>query len=630
MVQAVNGVGIVGVDNNLGAYYTPGVPVQLTPDTITFAPDQSVFVGANVQYSATSNSPADFFYTVGAGSDPGACTVSHTGLAHYTGVGLCVINVGQQATDQYAAGQTTVYISVDRGTPTLSFTAPASMSFGDPDAPLTAQTNSDAPVTFTASPATVCTVVSGKLHAVAAGNCAITAQVAQTASFEAVSADSSTVISPGAPTLTFTAPTGLHFGDPDAQLSAVTNSDAPVTFAASPASVCTVVAANKLHMNAAGSCTVTASVAQTSHYAASSVQDTTVVGRQMATVNFTAPDSVNYGDPDVALTATTNSTAPVTFTATPASVCTIVSGKLHVVGAGSCTVTASVAQTANFTAGSAQGIVVIARKAATVNFVAPTGLTYGDANAPLSGTTNSTAPVTFTAAPASVCTIVSGRLHIVSAGSCTVTASVAQTANFTAGSMQAVVIIAQKAPTITFTAPTGLVYGHADVALSATTDSTAHVTFTASPVGICTVVSGKLHIAGAGVCSITAAVAPTVNYLAATVTRTTTIAKALAKLVQSPVSILGSIGHMQVRYLARLTSVVTGAAIPGQTITFSASNSSTGRAACSATTDALGIATCSSPILSIVRIIVSGSTTATYAGNDNYLPTTNTTAYRIA
>ena len=36
LVQAVNGVGVVGVDNNLGAYYTPGVAVGL--NSLTGAP----------------------------------------------------------------------------------------------------------------------------------------------------------------------------------------------------------------------------------------------------------------------------------------------------------------------------------------------------------------------------------------------------------------------------------------------------------------------------------------------------------------------------------------------------------------------------------------------------------------
>ena len=59
MAQGVNGVGVVGVDNNLGAYYTPGVAVGLSsttaaPTSINLDPvPASVAYGANLTVGAT-------------------------------------------------------------------------------------------------------------------------------------------------------------------------------------------------------------------------------------------------------------------------------------------------------------------------------------------------------------------------------------------------------------------------------------------------------------------------------------------------------------------------------------------------------------------------------------------------
>jgi hypothetical protein len=59
------------------------------------------------------------------------------------------------------------------------------------------------------------------------------------------------------------------------------------------------------------------------------------------TISFTAPAGKTYGDPDFSLGVTTTSPLPVSYASTTTSVCTIVSGNLHIVTAGSCSVTAS-------------------------------------------------------------------------------------------------------------------------------------------------------------------------------------------------------------------------------------------------------------------------------------------------
>ena len=58
-------------------------------------------------------------------------------------------------------------------------------------------------------------------------------------------------------------------------------------------------------------------------------------------INLTQPSAMNVGDPDQTLTATSNSPATITFTTSDTNVATIVNGKLHAVGGGTCTVTAS-------------------------------------------------------------------------------------------------------------------------------------------------------------------------------------------------------------------------------------------------------------------------------------------------
>jgi hypothetical protein len=79
--------------------------------------------------------------------------------------------------------------------------------------------------------------------------------------------------------------------------------------------------------------------------------------------------------------------------------------------------------------------------------------------------------------------------------------------------------------TITFTAPTGQTFGDANFDPGATASSGLAVSYTSTTLGVCTIVSGEVHIVAAGSCSVTAAQAGDNNYNAATsVSQTFTIA----------------------------------------------------------------------------------------------------------
>jgi hypothetical protein len=69
-----------------------------------------------------------------------------------------------------------------------------------------------------------------------------------------------------------------------------------------------------------------------------------------AVINFPAPPTKTVGDADFAPGATSNSPAPITYSSFNTSVATIVGGNIHIVGAGSSTITASQEATTGYTA----------------------------------------------------------------------------------------------------------------------------------------------------------------------------------------------------------------------------------------------------------------------------------------
>jgi len=103
------------------------------------------------------------------------------------------------------------------------------------------------------------------------------------------------------------------------------------------------------------------------------------------TVTFAAPSAVTYGDADVALGATASSGLPVTYDSSTPDVCTTTAGALHVVAAGTCTVTASQAGDSTYSPAAQSRTFDIGKATLTVTADDKTRA-YGTANPPLTAT----------------------------------------------------------------------------------------------------------------------------------------------------------------------------------------------------------------------------------------------------
>jgi hypothetical protein len=189
---------------------------------------------------------------------------------------------------------------------------------------------------------------------------------------------------------------------------------------------------------------------------ASGILTVTINKANQATLSITAPTSATYGDADATITTTGGSgTGALSFSAGSSTACSIVSGKLHVVsGTGTCSITATKAADANYNATTSDAFTVSVNKAnqATLSITAPTSATYGDADATITTTGGSgTGALSFSAGSSTACSIVSGKLHVVSGtGTCSITATKAADADFNATTSAVfTVTIAKRTLTIT-------------------------------------------------------------------------------------------------------------------------------------------------------------------------------------
>jgi hypothetical protein len=156
-------------------------------------------------------------------------------------------------------------------------------------------------------------------------------------------------------------------------------------------------------------------------------------GSLLQAITFPAPSSVDFGSGPVSPEATATSGLPVTFTSTTQSVCSVSDGSLALTATGTCTVTASQAGNGNYApAPSVTQSFTVMPGANVITFNGPGAQTIGISPPALSATASSGLSVTFVSESEGICTVSGTTLTLVTAGTCSITASQPGNGNYAA------------------------------------------------------------------------------------------------------------------------------------------------------------------------------------------------------
>jgi uncharacterized protein (TIGR03437 family) len=322
---------------------------------------------------------------------------------------------------------------------TISFVlGGGAIAYGSGPISLNATATSGLPVVFTSNTPSVCTVSGNVATIVGAGSCSITATQAGNSAFAPVSVTQSFTVSQAAQQISFPRPANVGFGAVPVALNATANSGLPVSYTSSATAVCTV-SGNLATIVGAGICSVVASQSGNTNYlAAPSVTQSFTVSQATQSISFPAPASVGLGVPPFALTATASSGLTVTFSSTTQSVCTVSGSLVTIVALGTCTITATQSGNSNYLPAVSVTQSFVVGKAQTISFVPPANVALGAPSFILIAGASSGLPVTFSAAPAAVCSVTGSTVSIVGAGVCSITAT--QAGNSTYGAAPPVTV----------------------------------------------------------------------------------------------------------------------------------------------------------------------------------------------
>ncbi len=507
---------------------SPASQIFATSGTFALSPLASASSGLAVIYTTTT---------------PAVCTISGTTVS-IQAVGICTLSAAQSGNTNFTpAASVTQSISIIQAAQAITFSAqmPATQTFvtsGSFALSPTASASSGLVVSYTSTTPFVCGISGTMVSILDVGICTISAAQTGNANFTAAATVMQSItISQASQTITFAAQTpatqtfalaGTFALSPVGSAS----SGLAVSYASLTPSVCSVTGVTVL-INAVGMCTISASQAGNTVYAAAgSVTQAIDITQIAQTITFAAqtPSSQIFVAANTfALNpvASASSGLAVSYTSTTPSVCSIAAAVVSILTPGTCTILA--AQAGNSIFASATGIaqsITIAQTPQTITFSAqsPASQTFAPAGTfalnPLASASSGLA-VTYTSSTPAVCSVTGAVVLMISGGTCTVMAAQAGNIIFSAATaVTQSIVLTQIAQSITFAAQAPATQSYVSggtFALSpvASASSSLAISYVSTTPTVCGISGVTVSISSAGTCTISAAQAGNTNYAAA-------------------------------------------------------------------------------------------------------------------
>ena len=481
--------------------------LQVTP-TVTWSNPAAITYGTtlgNAQLNATASVPGSFSYAPLAGA------VLNAGLSQ-------VLNAAFTPDDTNYGGTTgSAGIDVNKAGQTIVFGASPAVVVNGTGTLIATGGGSKSAIIFTTSTSLICSVSGTTVTGIAPGACTIVANQAGDANYtDAASVSKNITIGQATATVTIGNLSQTYDGTPKYASATTTPSSLTVNLTYNGSTTAPT---------AAGSYTVVGTVSDDNYIGSATA--TLTIAKATQTVSFAAPAITTvYGNADFGPGASASTGGVVTYTSSDPAVATITSAELvHIVAAGTATITATQAGDANYLPASATQTLTVNKATLTVtasNASRAFGASDPAFSATYSGFVNGESTSAISGAPVLTSTATSTG----STGSYTITPSVGtlSAANYSFTFASGTLAVGIASQNIVFNPLAPQVYGSANFTLTATGGLSGNpIVFTSSNTAVATVSGTTATIVGAGTATITATQAGNSNYAQATAQQILTI-----------------------------------------------------------------------------------------------------------
>jgi hypothetical protein len=578
---------------------TQNVTITAASQTITFnaqtTPSRNfVSVGSTFAISPTASASSGLAITYSSGNTA-VCTVSGTTVS-MVAAGTCPIRANQAGNSNYtAASQVTQNVTINAivpgaptgvggsagdGTASISFTAPANTG----GAPITLYTATCVPGgggsaagTNTVSPVAVTGMTNGTSY-----SCTVRATNSAGQGATSGSVNVLPTATPVAPTFTSSSSSSFTVLSPGTYQASATGVPAP-TFSMSgtlPSGVSFNTGTAQLTGTPASGTAGTYPLTITVQNSAGTINQgfTLFVNKIVQTIDFPNPGSQVLNTDTVTLDATASSGLAVTYQVAPASasICSVAGNLVTKLAVGDCTIRADQIGNTNYASASqASETFAITQGSQTISFPEQTQITRSFSTGGTFGispvaTSSAGQTISYSSLTSDVCTVAGTTVTMVNIGICSIRASQAGNANYSAAvPVDVNVTIVQGSQSITFAGTQGAQSFSAGgtFALSplGTASSGLTVTYSSTTTAVCTIAGTTITMVTAGTCTIAANQGGNAQFAAATQQmRNITIN---AVVPGPPTLTLATPGNGQASFQFTPPAVNGGSAITGYTVT---------------------------------------------------------------
>lgn len=425
---------------------------------------------------------------------------------------------------------------------TITFN-PAAVITGSLDYQLIAYSSSSLPITFTvANAASGATVKDNRLSSPSLPDTVIVTAHQEGDGIRYYPAETVTdtiIFTKASQSISFKSIAQKIYGDADFAISATATSSLPASFASSDETVASVLN-NVVRIKGAGTCVITAIQQGNELYdSAASVPQILVVNKKSQSIVMDSIYTILFGIEDFAPSVKAESNGTVTLTSGNESVATIENGKIHIVGIGNTTITATQAGTGNYLPASTTRVVEVVKNSQTITFATPGVKYFSDSSFVLDGASSSGLAIEYTSSNPAIARINGDTVTILSAGKVTITARQAGNDYFNPANMVTRALTILPADQfIAFDELDTLTYGGTTaVAPVVSASSQLPVTLTSYNLSVAKIVDNKIVIVGAGSSIILATQAGNTNYSqAASIKQVLVVKRATQGINLTPIS----------------------------------------------------------------------------------------------
>ncbi|HEY4354456.1 MAG TPA: MBG domain-containing protein [Acidobacteriaceae bacterium] len=389
-------------------------------------------------------------------------------------------------TDPSYSGSASGTLVIAQAVPTVTWAAPASITYGTALSATQLNATASAPGTFVYTPAV------GVVPAAGTDTLSATFTPSDAVDYTTATKTVSLIVSQATPTVTWATPTAITYGTALSGMQLNATASVPGTFVYSPAAG-TVPGAGSNKLN------VTFTPTDGTDYTTATASVFLTVNQATPTVTWVTPAPITSG---TALSSTQlNATAsvPGTFVYSPAA------GTVLGVGSNQLNVTFTPTDGTDYTAATASVFLTVNSAATpTITWATPAPITYGTALSGAQLNATASVPGTFVYSPAAGTVLSAGSNKL------NVTFTPTDTTNYTTATASVFLTVNQATPSITWATPGAITYG---TALSSTQlNATASVpgTFVYSPA------AGTVPSVGSNKLNVTFTPTDSVNYTTAT------------------------------------------------------------------------------------------------------------------